>query len=80
MLCRLLGNQEILRVIHHLRDKMLRVITRVMQRNPQRLMSNYREHADIAEATIAGQAADAARLIQRHLEYGRDILLSRGRS
>src|SRR5262245_41181775 len=44
-----LGNQEILRVMRQLREKMQRVITKVFQLNPGRIDSNYGEHLAIAE-------------------------------
>jgi len=71
-----LGNQEILRVMKQLREKMQRVITRVFQLNPGRIDTSYVEHAAIAEAVIHGDGADAVRLIEAHLERGRQLILS----
>jgi DNA-binding GntR family transcriptional regulator len=71
-----LGNQEILRVMRQLRDKMQRVITKVLQANPGRLDSNCDEHMAIAEAVIRGDGAGAAELIEAHLERGRQLILS----
>ena len=80
MLCRFPGNHEISRVMLQLRDKALRLIMQVMAQNPSRLPSNLREHTQIARAILAGDAAAAGRSMALHLRYGRDHLLSRGRS
>jgi len=71
-----LGNQEILRVSHALRDKMQRVITAVFRINPGRIDSSYVEHKAIAEAVLGGDGAEAARLIEHHLAVGKQYLLS----
>ncbi|HMO83766.1 MAG TPA: FCD domain-containing protein, partial [Lacipirellulaceae bacterium] len=74
--CRALGNQEILRVINQLRDKMLIVFTRHMQRNPSRMVANQAEHVAIAEGVFSGDKDRAAELMRRHLEYGRNFMMS----
>jgi DNA-binding GntR family transcriptional regulator len=71
-----LGNQEILRVLGQLRAKIHRVISQVYKINPSRMTNSYEEHGGIAEAVIQGDAADAARRIEQHLEYGKLHLLS----
>jgi DNA-binding GntR family transcriptional regulator len=71
-----LGNQEILRVMRQLREKMQRVITKVFQINPARLDNSYDEHLAIAEAVIAGDGPRAARLIEAHLARGKQLILS----
>src|SRR5262245_61900280 len=75
-----LGNQQILRVMVQLRERMQRVITTVFQLNPGRIDSSYDEHRAIADAVIAGNGPDAARLVEWHLEVGKQLLLTpRGR-
>lgn len=71
-----LGNQEIVRVMTHLRDKMYRVIFRVFKNNPGRIVTSYQEHRAIAQAVIEGDADLAAKRIEDHLEYGKQALLS----
>ena len=71
-----LGNQEILRVMSHLRDKMRRIIARVYRLNPGRILTSYQEHSAIAEAVLLGDAALAAQRIEDHLEFGKQCLLS----
>ena len=77
LFCEFLDNREITRVLVHLRDKLHRVILRVMSRAEGRLRSAAAEHAGIAEAVIRGKGELAARLLRRHLEFGKQFLLAR---
>src|SRR5262249_27286975 len=70
LLCEFLGNQEILRVMKHLRERMHRVIARVNQQHMVRIASSYQEHRAIADAVLGGDAALAAQRMEEHLEYG----------
>ena len=74
--CEFLGNREVVRVMSGLRDKIHRVITKVFQINPGRPGMSYLEHCEIADAVIHGNGAEAARLIELHLERGKHFLLS----
>ena len=74
--CECLGNQEIIRVMSHLREKIHRVICRVFLRNPERLDASWKEHKAIADAVLAGNADLATTKIQEHLEFGKQLLLS----
>jgi DNA-binding GntR family transcriptional regulator len=76
LFCEFHANREIVRVMGYLRDKIHRVITKVFQMNPGRLGASYAEHRAIAEAVIGGDGAEAARLVERHLEVGKQSLLS----
>jgi DNA-binding GntR family transcriptional regulator len=71
-----LGNGEILRVIVQLREKMQRVVTQVFRLCPDRLDTSCDEHAAIAAAVVAGDGAQAAELLLRHLELGKRLILS----
>ena len=57
LLCRFLGNQEILRVTGQLRDKVHRVIFQAFKLNLGRMAASYEEHRAIVEAIIAGDPA-----------------------
>jgi DNA-binding GntR family transcriptional regulator len=76
MFVEFLGNQEILRLMGQLREKIQRVISRVFQLNPCRFDSSYEEHMAITEAVEAGDGGRAAKLIEDHLEYGKRMILS----
>lgn len=80
MFCEFLGNREVLGVMGQLREKIARVITRVFQTHPVRVRTSYEEHCAIADAVIGGDGAAAARLIEHHLEVGKQFLLSPRRS
>jgi DNA-binding GntR family transcriptional regulator len=71
-----LGNGEILRVVTQLREKMQRVVTQVFSLSPMRIDTSYDEHTAIAAAVIDGDGARAAELIVRHLELGKQLILS----
>ena len=71
-----LGNQEILNVMLRLRDQNFRLINRVLSQNSPRFLPNYEEHAAIAAAVLSGQGDLAAQLLEKHLEFGRQFLLS----
>ncbi len=76
MFCEFLGNGEILRVMHRLRDTMHRTIRKVNEHNAPRLRESLEEHASIVEAILAGDAAAASARMESHLEYGKQRLLS----
>jgi len=77
LFCGFLDNREITRVIVNLRDKLHRVILRVMSQAEGRLRTAAGEHAGIAEAVIRGKADLAADRVRRHLEFGKQFLLAR---
>jgi DNA-binding GntR family transcriptional regulator len=77
LFCEFLDNREITRVLVHLRDKLHRVILRVMSRAEGRLATAVGEHAGIAEAVIRGKGEVAAERVKRHLEFGKQFLMSR---
>jgi DNA-binding GntR family transcriptional regulator len=77
LLCSFLGNVEVERVMWTLRDKLHRVILRVMRQVPGRTKTAFQEHSAIAEAVIHGKGEDAARRIEQHLEFGKKFLVSR---
>lgn len=76
LFCEFLGNQEILRVMLRLREKMHRVVTRVFERTPARLQAGYREHCAIAQAVLKGDGDKAVKALEEHLNYGKQLLLS----
>ncbi len=77
LLCSFAGNAEIAHVMGRLRDKLHRIILRVMRDVPGRPATAVAEHAAIAAAVIRGRGGEAAKLVERHLEFGKRSLLSR---
>jgi DNA-binding GntR family transcriptional regulator len=77
MLCESLGNQEILRVMEHQRDKFMRVIMPLIERHGERLSQTLAEHSGIVEAVRAGDGALAAERVAQHLNAGRLLLVNR---
>lgn len=76
--CEFLGNDEITRTLLQLRDKIHRVLLRVVRHAPERLVSSLPEHREIAEAVIAGDGERAAGVLREHLERGRQAMLPAG--
>jgi DNA-binding GntR family transcriptional regulator len=76
LFCEFFGNQEVLRVMNQLREKIHRVISQVYALNPDRMADSYPEHCAIADAVIRGDTDLAATRIEEHLEAGKQILLS----
>lgn len=75
LLCEFYGNEEFTHAISHLRDKISRVVLRAFASNPERLASGLREHRDIAEAIIGGNADQAEMLAMEHLRAGQRSVL-----
>lgn len=76
LLCEAFGNRAILECLTQHRSKMHRVIFQVSSKVPGRLAQAVREHEGIFAAIRSGQADEAARLLEQHLEFGRQFLLS----
>jgi DNA-binding GntR family transcriptional regulator len=77
MLCEFWGNQEIVRVMLSMSDKLHRVILRVTRNDPGRLKTSYEEHASVAQAVLAGDGDSASQRMVEHLEYGKRFLVAR---
>lgn len=76
MICDFHGNQEFIRVMLQLRERMHRVIARVFEQDRDRMAASVEEHAAIADAILDGDADRAATCIKEHLEYGKQFLLT----
>jgi DNA-binding GntR family transcriptional regulator len=76
LLCGFLGNREILRVMDRLREKLIRTISTVLQRQSQRMLESHAEHGAILEAVLAGDGEEAARRMEAHLEVGQRFLVA----
>jgi len=75
LLADFLGNQEILRVMQHQRDKIFRVTLHISQQHPDRMAHSLAEHRRIFAAVRDGQAEEAATCMREHLEAGKQYLL-----
>lgn len=75
LLCKLFGNQEIVRIMTRQRNKLHRIVSEVLQRNLSRMIPSTEEHVEIAEAVIQGEGNRAAELAEEHLQYGKQFLV-----
>lgn len=77
LLCEFFDNQEIVHTMMRQRDKVHRIISKVLHRNRSRMVSSTEEHIEIAKALIQGEGDRCAELIERHLQYGKEFLMER---
>ncbi len=78
LLCEVFGNQAILDCLMQHRSKMHRVIYQIMSQAPERFNDAVAEHTAIFDAIQHGRSATAVKLVEKHLEYGKQYLLSSG--
>ena len=79
LLCELLDNREVLRVVVRQQDMLYRVVNRIYKKFPERKQQSHAEHTALAAAILAGDGAAAARLVEEHIEVGKRLLISSGR-
>ena len=77
LLARAHGNTEIERVMTRQTEKLQRIITRIIGQHGPRMLEGTLEHADILQAIQDGDAAEAVRLMEDHLAWGRKFLATR---
>jgi len=77
MICEFLGNQEISQALWRMREKLHRLILGNFNRIPERMDGSVKEHVAIGEALIAGKGEEAAALVVKHLDVGRELILRR---
>jgi DNA-binding GntR family transcriptional regulator len=75
MFCEFLGNQEIVRVMRTLRDRLFRTILRIFTQDVARVRDSYEEHLAIVDALELGDGDHAATLLVTHLEYGKRFIV-----
>jgi DNA-binding GntR family transcriptional regulator len=64
------GNSDVERVLRQLRDRIFRVIMRVIEHFPQRLRDGLEEHRQILDLLVEGDAKLATKLMTQHLGRG----------
>ena len=72
-LAEIAGNAEIIRVLETQRDKLARVMSAILTRDPEWLQSTTGEHEAIVDAIERGDGEAAEREIVAHLEHGREF-------
>ena len=76
LLCGFHGNQEILRVMQHQREKLYRVVIRIQVSHPDRTRNSIAEHRAVIEALKNGDGDLAASEMLAHLNNGRQLLIA----
>lgn len=77
MLCGFLGNREVVQVMRRLRDRLYRIALQVLRHDVDRIRTSYEEHTEIFDMLVTNDGARAADLIDAHLAYGKQVLISR---
>jgi DNA-binding GntR family transcriptional regulator len=70
MFCEFLGNEEMVRALRGLRDRLFRAVLRVFAQDLNQLRASHHDHVAIVRALEAGYGAEAVRRLIEHLEYG----------
>lgn len=78
LLCEVFGNQAMLDCLAQHRSKMHRVISQVLTQASGRFEVAFQEHTAMFDAIEQGKTAAAVRLVEQHLEFGKQFLLSSG--
>lgn len=69
------GNADIERVLHQLRDRIFRIVMRVIQHVPQRMHASVVEHRQIINMLEQGDGDLAAKVMTEHLRHGLKTLV-----
>jgi DNA-binding GntR family transcriptional regulator len=70
------GNQEIVRVMRHQREKLYRVVMKLQESHPDRIRHSLDEHRAVVEALKQGDGELAASAMLKHLNNGRQLLIA----
>ena len=73
-LAEIAGNAEILRALGTQRDKLARMVSTILRRDPEWLQSTTADHEAIVDAVERGDPVAAEREIVAHLERGREFM------
>lgn len=76
LMCEVFGNQAIEACMRLQRSKIHRIIFQVMSGSPGRLSEAAKEHAAIYAAIKRGKVEQAAKLMEQHLDFGKQYLLA----
>jgi DNA-binding GntR family transcriptional regulator len=64
------GNADVERVLRQLRDRIFRVVLRVIEHVPRRMRESVDEHRRIVDLLLEGDAEGASKLMTQHLRGG----------
>jgi DNA-binding GntR family transcriptional regulator len=78
LLCSFYGNKHLMVILNRVYDSLFPEIRQSHEQSPDRGREAVREHQALADALIRGQAAEAERLITKHLTSCQEFVLYRG--
>ncbi|RAP78640.1 GntR family transcriptional regulator [Paenibacillus montanisoli] len=68
-------NTEMVQMMDNLQDRLFQIALKVLRKDTNRIENSYRDHLEIFELILAGDAEEASRRMVEHLEYGARILV-----
>ncbi|GGD17849.1 GntR family transcriptional regulator [Aureimonas glaciei] len=77
-LARLHGNEEMIRILERLEDRMHRISVELHGRHPERLRPLVEQHHGILDEIVSGDPVVAGVKLRDHLAWGRSMIVNRG--
>jgi len=74
-LARVYDNAEIIQSMERLQDRLYQVALKVLRKERNRIQVSFEDHSLIFRLILEGKAEEAALAMERHLEYGKRILI-----
>ncbi|SDX13569.1 GntR family transcriptional regulator [Paenibacillus sp. CF384] len=68
-------NSEMVQMMDNLQDRLFQMALKVLRKDMNRIEMSYRDHLEIFELILEGNAAEASRRMVEHLAYGARILV-----
>ncbi|REE70553.1 GntR family transcriptional regulator [Paenibacillus taihuensis] len=68
-------NEEMVQMMNNLQDRLFQLALKVLRKDTNRIQNSYRDHLEIFELILAGEADEAKRRMIEHQEYAARILV-----
>ncbi|PFG03357.1 GntR family transcriptional regulator [Bacillus sp. es.034] len=75
-LIKIVENKEFIQIMDQIQDKLLLIASNVFRKQENRMMVSYEDHMRIFNYILNGQNKEAVDEMIKHLEYGKQILIS----
>jgi DNA-binding GntR family transcriptional regulator len=75
-LIKIVENKEFIQIMDQIQDKLLLIASNVFRKQENRMMVSYEDHMRIFNYILNGQNKEAVEEMIKHLEYGKQILIS----
>jgi DNA-binding GntR family transcriptional regulator len=75
-LIKIVENKEFIQIMDQIQDKLLLIASNVFRKQENRMIVSYEDHVRIFNHILNGQCKEAKEEMIKHLEYGKQILIS----